>query len=104
MYRRNQPTKAEILLGKEIEKLRRKKDLTRMQLGKIINQKEQQVAKYEAGAALVPMSMLELIADSLDAPIQKRVIRRISLLRKIEIDTEVEQEELVEIYSTLFDE
>jgi transcriptional regulator with XRE-family HTH domain len=103
MYKK-QPTKAEILLGKEIEKLRRQRDLTRMQLGKIVNQKEQQIAKYETGGALVPMSMLESIADALDAPIQKKVIRRISLLRKIEIDTETEQTELLEIYSTLFDD
>lgn len=99
---RTQPTKAEIILGKEIEKLRKKAGLTRMQLGKKINQTEQKISSYESGA-LIPISILEAIAETLESPIQKRVIRRISLLRKIETTPESEAE-LAEIYSTVFDE
>lgn len=101
MVRRNIGHKAELLLGKNIERLRLSKKISRMQIGKKINATEQQVAKYESGE-FVPLTVLEAIAEILDMPIQKRVIRRISFLRKLEKETKIEQEELLELYNAIF--
>ena len=92
---------AEIILGKELEKLRVAKGLTRMQLGRKIKVTDQQVARYEAGD-FVPMSVLESIAEALGEPIQKRIIRRISILRKIEMEMQEEPEELAALYQEMF--
>ena len=103
MARKRPPTRAEIALGKTIERIRTAKGLTRKQLGKKICEMEQQVAKYEKGA-LVPLAKLDTIGKKLDEEIPKKIIRRISTLRKIEFEKKIEQEELIEIYSALFPE
>lgn len=91
---------AQIVLGKRIERLRLRCGLSRMQLGRAINQKEQQIGKYEAGA-FVPLPMLEKIAEVLGDPIQKRLIRKISFFRKLEQETKTEQSELLELYQEI---
>jgi transcriptional regulator with XRE-family HTH domain len=88
---------AEILLGKKIEELRVKNGMTHKELGKKIGQIEQQIKKYEAGA-FIPLKILEELALALNSQIRKRQIRRISNLRKLEIETGIEQTELLEIY------
>lgn len=94
---------AEIVLGKAIERTRLMQQMSQLALGRKTNQKQQQIAKYEAGE-FVPLPVLEAIGEALSCPIPKRVIRRISFLRKLEIETEIEQEELIPLYETLFSE
>lgn len=103
MARKKQPNNAERMLGKKIERLRLVKQMSRMQLGRKINETEQQIAKYETGE-FVPLTVLEAIASALGEPIQKKYIRRISFLRKLEIETQVEQEELAGLYSEILPE
>ena len=97
------PNKAEILLGKKIEQMRQRKGMTCLQLGRKINKKEQEVRKYENGE-FVPLPVLEEIASALDVPIQKKLIRRISFLRKLEMETKIEQEDLVDLYNEVMSE
>jgi transcriptional regulator with XRE-family HTH domain len=100
MARKKQPNKAERILGKKIERLRLMKQVSRMQLGRKINETEQQIAKYESGE-FIPLTVLEAIAEALGEPIQKKYIRRISFLRKLEIETQIEQEELSDLYQEI---
>lgn len=92
---------AEIHLGKKIEKLRLSKNVTRKQLGHKINETERQIMKFETGEML-PIPILENIAKVLGEEIPKRIIRRISLLRKVEMETKVEQLELIDLYNEAF--
>jgi transcriptional regulator with XRE-family HTH domain len=95
------PTEAELALGKRIALLRKKRDMTYLQVGRIVNEKIQQLERYEKGA-LVPVVRLEHIAEALGSPIQKRIIRKIVFLRKLEKETSTIQEELIDIYNSLF--
>jgi uncharacterized protein (UPF0335 family) len=94
---------AELLLGEVLMKERMVRGLSRMEIGRKINKKEQEVAKFEAGE-FIPLPVLEAYAEALGEPIQKKYIRRISFLRKWEIEKKEEQHELVEIYRALFEE
>ena len=89
------------ILGMKIEAYRKAKGLTPYALGRAINVKEQQIIKYEKGA-LVPLRTLEKIADALHEGAQKKIIRRISFLRKLEDETGEEQPELKDWYSEIF--
>ena len=71
-----------------------------MDLGKKINKTKQQIEKYEKGD-FVPLPIIEKIAVALDAPIKKKIIRKISNLRKIEIETQQTQEELIDWYNEI---
>lgn len=102
MKRALPPTAAQIRLGEHLQKLREHKNITRKQVGKKVKVPEQQIAKYEAGA-FVPMAMLEDITKFLGEPIAKKIIRRISLLRKKELAEEIEIEELNDLYDEAFD-
>ena len=70
----------QLILGEKLEQLRNQKDVARKELGRRVKVTEQQIAKYEAGD-FVPMAMLERLCEELDAPIQKKYIRRISDVR-----------------------
>lgn len=94
---------AEQHLGKLIERLRLQQGLTRMQLAREINVTQQQLEKYEQGA-FIPLPMLEAIGEALDNPVPKRIIRRISNLRKLEIEHSMDQPELIDLYTEAFDE
>jgi transcriptional regulator with XRE-family HTH domain len=96
-------TKAQLLLGKRIERLRLLQGITHRQIGRAVKKKDQDVAQYEKGA-FVPLAILETIAKLLGAPIRKKIIRRISYLRKVEWETRKEQEELGEIYVELLEQ
>ncbi len=89
---------AEITLGKNLARLRQSQDITRLQLGRMVNKKEQEIEKYEKGE-FVPLPVLEDIAKALGEPIPKKIIRRISFLRKLEMETGIEQEELADLYN-----
>lgn len=92
---------AERMLGQLIEQKRRACGLSQMDLGRRINQKQQQIVKYEAGE-FVPLPVLEAICAALDTTAPKRLIRRISFLRKLEMETETEQAELIPLYHEIF--
>ena len=94
---------AQILLGKKIEQYRKARGLTRMQLGKAVRETEQKIGKFEAGA-FVPIAMLELIGETLDNRIPKRIIRQISNYRAIELETKIDQPELIALYEEAFPE
>ena len=79
--RKEKPKSVEaVLLGEKLFALREGMGIARKALGRRVKVTEQQIAKYEAGD-LVPMAMLERLCEELDAPIQKKYIRRISDLR-----------------------
>ncbi len=103
MAKKRMPNKAELLLGKNIKRLRIASGMTRLQLGRKINKKEQEIAKYESGE-FVPLSAIEDIGEAFDITVQKRLIRRISSLRKLEIKTKIEQEGLLDLYNEAFPE
>lgn len=89
------------LLGRKLEQYRKEKGLTSYALARAINVKEQQILKYEKGA-LVPLRILEQLADELHEGVQKKIIRRISFLRKLEDETGEEQQELATFYTEIF--
>ncbi|MBY0355862.1 MAG: helix-turn-helix domain-containing protein, partial [Rickettsiales bacterium] len=92
-----------LLLGEVLLKERLVRGFTRLEIGRKINKKEQQIAKYEAGE-MIPLPVLEAFAEALGSPIQKRIIRRISFARKLELETKQEQHELHGLYRALFDD
>lgn len=94
---------AQILLGKKIERLRNVRGLTRMQLGKAINETEQQVGRFEAGG-FIPINTLERIGEALQNRIPKKIIRRISDYRAYEINEKTQAPELIELYNLAFPE
>ncbi len=93
--------KAEIALGKAIAELRMAKGMKHMELGKIINATQRQMVLYEKGD-FIPLARLEQIGEALGAPIDKRTIRRISILRKMEKDNKEQQDELETLYQQMF--
>lgn len=93
---------AQQLLGSELKRVREEQEMPCKKLARIVNVTDTQIRKFEAGA-FVPMAMLEALAEALGEPIPKRIIRRISNLRKMEIEDHEPQDELKQIYTTLFD-
>lgn len=94
------PFEHEIVLGKNIWRWRDHLGLGPRVLGKKLKMTEKQYLQLEMGA-LVPLPKLEIIGKILGNPVQKRDIRRISFLRKLEKETGVEQVGLVEIYNEI---
>jgi transcriptional regulator with XRE-family HTH domain len=87
------------ILGKNIERLRLSRDVTRKKLGRSINKNEQQIAKYEKGE-FVPLPVIEAIGKALDEPVPKKIIRRISFVRKLEAEQNAEHDdELIKLYN-----
>lgn len=104
MARKKIVSKSQIILGRNIERLRLKKEITRMQLGRKINKTLQQIERYERGD-FVPLPIMESIGLALGEPVQKKIIRRISFLRKLETEEAIDQEEeLIELYNEAFPE
>ena len=95
------PFEHEIVLGKNIWRLRDSLGLGPRDIGKKLRITEKQYLHLEMGA-LVPLPSLEIIGKALGHPVQKKYIRKISFLRKLEMETNVEQTELVEIYNYIF--
>ena len=92
--------KSNIVLGKNIERLRLIKNMSSMQLGRKVKQTRQKIIKYECGATLVRLAMLENIACALDEPIPKKIIRKISIVRKLEVENDTEMaDELIALYN-----
>ncbi len=95
--------KAEIFLGKKIAEFRISKNIQRIEIAKKIRQTERQIEKYENGE-FIPIPVLESIMEAMGEPIQKRLIRQISNLRKLEKETKIEQDELISLYQQIFEE
>lgn len=95
------PFEHEIVLGKNIWRIRDHLGLGPRDVGKKLNMTEKQYLQMERGA-LVPLPKLEIIGKVLGHPVQKRDIRRISFKRKLEKETGVEQVELIDIYNEIF--
>ena len=94
---------AQIILGRGLERVRLSKNITRKQLGRIVNVPEQQIVRYESGD-FIPLPMLERLMETMGEPIQKKFIRKISALRHLEIKTGNEQTELSDLYLEIFAE
>lgn len=98
------PRKSEIFLGQQIKKVRIRLAMSQMQLGRIVNDSCQQIDRYETGA-LIPLAKLEDLAEALGVRIPKKIIRRVSIERKLQTETEKERsEELIELYEQAFPE
>lgn len=95
------PFEHEIVLGKNIWRLRDSLGLGPRDIGKKLKMTEKQYLQLERGA-LVPLPKLEIIGKILGHPVQKRDIRRISFLRKLEMETQIEQVDLIGIYNEIF--
>lgn len=95
------PFEHEIVLGKNIWRLRDHLGLGPRDIGKKLRMTEKQYLQLERGA-LVPLPKLEIIGKALGHPVQKRDIRRISFLRKLEMETSMEQVGLIDIYNEIF--
>jgi len=97
--------KSNIILGKNIERVRLVKNMTRMELGRKVNQTLQQIVKYETGIALVALPVLEGIGGAFKEPIPKKIIRRICNARKLEVERKTElTDELTDLYNQAFPE
>lgn len=94
---------ASIFLGKAIARARQAKGLTRIQLGKMVNEKEQDLHKYERGV-FMPLPLIERIGEALDAVVEKKIIRRISNIRKRDGRGAADQSELISYYDLAFPE
>lgn len=91
-------------LGQNMQRMRVAKDISRKGLAKIIKKSEQQIAKYESGE-FVPLPVMEDIAKAMDEQIPKKIIRRISFIRKSETEQGTHfEEELTELYNAAFPE
>ena len=101
MKRTRTPTVAEEVLGRELARLRRIKGVNARDLAKKIRETEQQIKRYEAGT-FVPLPVLEALTDAMGEPIQKRDIRRISNLRKLEMEGHDVMDELCDLYREVF--
>jgi transcriptional regulator with XRE-family HTH domain len=94
---------AQILLGQKIEVYRKAMGMTRSQLGKIINETEQQIGRFEEGA-FVPIPKLDRIGKAFNQRIDKQLIRKISKFRDLEQHEKTEYPELCELYEEAFPE
>jgi transcriptional regulator with XRE-family HTH domain len=102
--RKNNTRESSAQLGRNIQKMRIAKDMSRKQLGKIVNKPEQQIALYESGD-FVSLPMIEAIGEALGEPVEKKIIRRISFVRKLEVEQNTQmEEELTELYNAAFPE
>ncbi|MCJ8322384.1 MAG: hypothetical protein HRU29_10815 [Rhizobiales bacterium] len=94
------PFEHEIVLGKNIWRWRDHLKLGPRDIGKKLKMTEKQYLQLERGA-FVPLPKLEIIGKVLGQPVQKRDIRRISFLRKLEKETGIEQVDLIGIYNEI---
>lgn len=94
-------TAASKILGSNIRKRRLDLGMSPLDLGRKVNETLQQITRYEEGN-FIALAKLENIIQALELPIPKKIIRRISTLRKLELELGVEQEELADIYNEIF--
>lgn len=92
---------AERILGEHIFEIRQQCQLSRRELALRIGEKEQAITKYEGGG-FVPLPSIEALGEAFNKPVEKKTIRRISFLRKLEKEKGIEQLELIPLYQSLF--
>ena len=98
------PRKSDIVLGHKIKDLRLGLEMSQMQLGRKVNDVCQQIDKYENGA-FIPLPKIEELAEALGRRIPKKIIRRISIERKLQAEnTQDRSDELIELYNEAFPE
>ena len=95
------PNQASLFLGERIKQCRLACNMTPLELGKAINMKMQHIDSYEKGG-FVPLPIIEKLATAFGDPVQKKIIRRISFLRKLEQEGKGEQPELQDWYNLAF--
>jgi transcriptional regulator with XRE-family HTH domain len=95
------PSAADKWLGKRIEQARIKAALTQLQLGRKVNVFVQQIDKYEKGAR-IPIALLQEILEAVNYDIPKKLLRKISNSRKLEIETKTIRDDLLEFYKEIF--
>ncbi len=95
------PNKAELFLSERIKSTREACGLTHYALGREINAKTQQIDSYERGG-FVPLPIIEKLGHAFGNPVGKKIIRRISFLRKLEIEKGEEQPDLIDWYDEAF--
>lgn len=90
-------------LGSLISEIRQSQDITLKQFAKTLRLMHQQLEKYESGIDLIPIKMLETIADELGYPIQKKLVRKIMKIRSLEPEERHEYlDDLIELYREAF--
>lgn len=87
------------ILGEQLRKLREVKSLSPLDFCKKVNVTTGQLEKYEKGIDMIPLSTLEIFEEKLGLYLPKKVMRKLSVLRR---DVEENNEELSEIYKTIF--
>jgi hypothetical protein len=98
------PRKSDIFLGQKIKQLRVRLEMSQMQLGRAVNDVCQQINRYEDGA-FIPLSKIEELAEALGSRIPKKIIRRISIERKLQAEDGMDRSDsLIELYSEAFPE
>ncbi len=95
------PFEHEKVLGKNIWRLRDNLGLGPRVISKKLKMTEKQYLLLEMGA-FIPLDKLQIIGTVLGHPVQKKYVRKISFLRKLEKETNIEQTELVEVYNYIF--
>lgn len=92
---------AEQVLSAHICTIRQELQLSRRELAQLMGEKEQAITKYETGG-FVPLPSIEALGEAFGRPVEKKIIRRISFLRKLEKEKGEEQRELISLYQSLF--
>jgi transcriptional regulator with XRE-family HTH domain len=98
------PRKSDIFLGQRIKAFRVRLDMSQMQLGRKVNDLNQQIDRYECGA-FIPLAKIEELAEALGTRVQKKIIRRISTERKLQAEDGIDRSDsLIPLYSEAFPE
>lgn len=101
---KKEPTcKTNKVLGSLVSEIRQSQDITLKQFAKTLRITHQKLEKYEAGTDLIPIKMLETIAETLGYPIPKKHIRKIMKLRSLEEEIRQDHlDELTALYEDIF--
>jgi len=98
------PRKSDIFLGQKIKELRTHLEMSQMQLGRVVNDLCQQIDRYENGC-FIPLPKIEELAEALGSRVPKKIIRRISIERKLQAEDGIDRSpQLIELYSEAFPE
>lgn len=90
-------------LGQLLQAARKAQGLTPKQLGHAVNVTLQQITRYEEGA-FIPLPLIENLTGALGQRAPKKLIRRISFLRKLEAEKKQDHaQELCDLYDEVFE-
>ena len=102
---RNTPSKkSDIFLGHLMAEKRRMCDMSKLEVAKKIKVIESQISKFEMGG-FISLPNIEKLAEAYGEPVIKKIIRKISFIRKTEKENNVNlDDELIEQYSKIFED